>query len=282
MGFASFPRDKWQVSENITLDIVRSKHINLHSFLFVFVFFADTELDSAPASGQIGFAPTAPAAVDKRTDTTSGKAEPIVLVRQVSAQKAVLINPTDRLADGQHMDEVLFHGPKEQNVRVDVGHDSTAQGELLPAPWSTDGNVSELYLIKGCKFEEYTSKNSGGKSESEIVKVLSDPEKLGTYIENLTESDKELKRLHASHIPKESKAIDFDFILKKMGPDETLVAKVECKALINAPATGYDIVSDLVVILTRIKSDTAPGGYQRRVYFFHVRNIFLVRYWLHF
>ncbi len=125
--------------------------------------------------------------------------------------------------------------------------------------------------MRGCKYEESVSKTSGIKSEQETIKVLKDPSKLGTYVQNLTASDNELKRLHASHIPQESKTISIESILQRMGPDETLVAKVACKALINAPATGYDVVSDLVVVMTRIKSDTAPGGYQRRVYFFHVR-----------
>lgn len=51
---------------------------------------------------------------------------------------------------------------------------------------------------------------------------------------------------------------------------ETVVKRVACKALINAPGTGYDIVSDLDVIMTKMKSESAPGAYQRRVYFFHV------------
>ena len=208
-------------------------------------------------------------------------------------------------------DLVMFHGPKDLNVRVDVSKDSTAQGELLPAPWGVDGQVSELYLLRGGKYEEY-KKKTGANSEIETIKVLRDPAKLGSYIENLTQADRELKRLHASHIPQESKTLSFESIMQRMGSDETIVAKVACKALINAPATGYDIVSDLVVVMTRIvhptmpskrepknalftshpsvvswcglrepysqqkeeviKSDTSPGGYQRRIYFFHVRS----------
>ena len=188
--------------------------------------------------------------------------------KQVIAQRAVVI---EKMASDINADQVVFHGPKEMNVRVDVSKDSTAQGELLPAPWSPDGQVSELYLLRGCKYEEHVSKSAGSKSELETIKVLKDPAKLGTYIDNLTQSDQELKRLHASHIPQESKTLSFETIMQRMGPDETIVAKVKCKALINAPATGYDIVSDLVLVMTRIKSDAAPGGYQRRVYFFHVR-----------
>jgi hypothetical protein len=225
-----------------------------------FFFGADSadNVDKGSASGQIGFADGSSVA------PTSSRGEP---KKQVSAQRAVVIASTEKLASDQNLPETLFHGPKEQNVRVDVGKDSTAQGELLPAPWGADGQVSETYLMKGCKFEEHVL--TGGKSET--IKALKDSSKLGTYIQNLTESDQELKRLHASHIPQESKTITFDSILQKMGPEETVFAKVACKALINAPATGYDIVSDLVVVMTRIKSDAAPGGYQRRVYFFHVR-----------
>ncbi len=193
----------------------------------------------------------------------------------IVAQRAVLIAQTNQLASGQRLEEVLFHGPKEMNVRVDVGKDSTIHGELLPAPWDMNGKISEQYLMKGGKFEEHSLKQSGVKSEFETVKVLKDSKKLGTYIENLTESDQELKQLHALHIPAESKSIGFDSILQSMGShdscQETLVKKVACKALINAPATGYDIVGDLVVAVTRIKSDAGPGGYQRRVHFFHVR-----------
>ncbi len=96
------------------------------------------------------------------------------------------------LKSDQHLDGILFHGPKELNVRVDVGKDSTAQGELLPAPWSADGHFSELYLTRGCKFEEHISKaSSGDTKDSEDTKVLKDASKLGTYIQNLTESDQE-------------------------------------------------------------------------------------------
>jgi hypothetical protein len=193
----------------------------------------------------------------------------------ISAQRAVLISSKDELASEQHLDEVLFHGPKELNVRVDVGNNSTAHGELLPAPWSADGKISELYLMRGGKFIERVSKISGGKSEFETVKDLKGTEKLGTYVQDLMLSDQELKRLHASHIPKESKAINFESVLHTMGLDksceEILVKKIACKALINSPATGYDIVGDLVVAMTKTKSDAVPGGYQRRMYFFHVR-----------
>lgn len=213
----------------------------------------------AIASSQLAFAASA-------TTEISVTADP---KKQILAQKAVLI--AGKLASDHHSDGILFHGPKELNVRVDICKDSTTQGESLPPPWGSDGQVSELYLTKGCKFEEYTSKTSDGKSKSETVKVLKDTAKLGSYIPNLTETDQGLKRLHTSHVPHESKSISFESIMQKLGPEEIVVAKVACKALINAPATGYDVVSDLVVVMTRIKSDIAPGGYQRRVYFFHVR-----------
>jgi hypothetical protein len=193
-----------------------------------------------------------------------------VTKKQTSAQKAVLI--TDKLNPGQRVEEVLFHGPKDENVRVDVGQDSTSQGELVSAPWSADGKVSDLYMMKGGKYEENSVKIVGNKVELQSTKALNDFGKLGSYIENLVESDQELKRLHALHIVKESKTVNFESILQKMGPDETLVGKVACKALINAPSTGYDIVSDLVLVMTRIKSDAIPGGYQRRLYFFHVSS----------
>ncbi len=187
--------------------------------------------------------------------------------KQVTAQKAVLV---EKMASDVDASQTMFHGPMDMNVRVDVSKDSTSNGELLPAPWNEHGQVSELYLTRGCKYEEHVSKVTGGKSEFETVKGLKDPAKLGTYIENLAQSDQEMKRLHASHIPQESKTISFESIMQRMGPGESIVAKVACKALINAPATGYDIVSDLVVVMTQIKSDAVPGGHQRRVYFFHV------------
>lgn len=93
-------------------------------------------------------------------------------------------------------------------MRVDVGTDSNSQGELLPTPWSASGKMSELYLLKGGKFTEYDSK----KPESEMVKTLKDTAELGTYVQNLTETDQELKRLHVSHVPTESKSITFDSI----------------------------------------------------------------------
>ncbi len=214
--------------------------------------------DPVSASGQIAFS-------DGSAPTTSVKGEP---KKQISAQKAVLIGSKEKLASDQNLPEILFHGPKAQNVLVDVCKDSTAQGELLPAPWSADGKLSETYLIKACKFEEHVLTPGG---QSETTKTLKDSSKLGKYVENLTESDQELKRLHASHILHESNTITFDSILQKMGPEETVVAKVACKALINAPATGYDIVSDLVVAITQMKSNSAQE-YRRRVYFFHVRH----------
>ena len=230
----------------------------------------------SPAIGQLAFSDIGLEQTASGNPASSSiKQEPKA---PISAQGAVLITETDSLAPGQRLDQVLFHGPMEMNVRVDVGNDSTNQGELLPAPWGVDGKISELYLMKGGRFEQHVSKQSGssGKPESETVKVLKDTKTLGTYVQNLTESDQELKRLHALRIPKESKAINFDSILKSMGLDEgcneTLIKKVACKALINSPATGYDIVGDLVVAVTRIKSDVASGGYQRRVYFFHVSH----------
>jgi hypothetical protein len=180
---------------------------------------------------------------------------------------------TDKLVAGQSP-EVLFHGPKDLNVHVDVANDSTAQGELLPAPWSDNGQLSDLHLLRGCKFEETVWKISGKETESKTTKVLNDKEKLGTYIQNLKESDQELKRLHASHILHESKRVSIASILQRVGPDEIVIGEVACKALINAPATGYDIVSDLVVVMTRIKSEFAIEGCRRRVYFFQVRYDF--------
>jgi hypothetical protein len=160
----------------------------------------------------------------------------------------------------------LYHGPKELGVRIDVCKDSTAKGDLLPPPWSKGGDISEVYLSKGSKFEEISWKGAATKST-----VPKDTSSLGTYLQNLSVSDQEVKQLHLTHILKDSKSINFDALLHLMGPDETLIAKVACKALINAPATGYDIVNDIVVAMTRMKSDSAPGGYQRRIYFFHVR-----------
>ena len=196
---------------------------------------------------------------------------------KTQAHKAVLIARADQL-DSEHQldhEKVLFHGPKERNIRVDVGNDSTTQGKLLPAPWRADGNISELYLLRGGKYDSKKSEHDLNKSESETAKFLKDTAELGTYVQNLTETNKELKRLHVSHIPAESRSINFDSILQAMSSDEsckeTVVKKVACKALINAPATGYDIIGDIDVVMTKMKSEAAPGVYQRRVYFFHVR-----------
>ena len=181
---------------------------------------------------------------------------------------------TDKLVAGQSAPEILFHGPKELNVHVDVANDSTAQGELLPAPWSDDGQLSDLHLLRAGKFEENVWKISVKGNESKTTKILNDKERLGTYIQNLKESDQEMKRLHASHILQESNGVSIASILKRVGPEEIVVGDVACKALINAPATCYDIVSDLVVVMTRIKSEFALEGCRRRVYFFQVRYDF--------
>jgi hypothetical protein len=167
----------------------------------------------------------------------------------------------------------------ERNILVDVGQDSTQHGELLPQAWSADGGVSELYLMRGCTFEENVSKQSEEKdrsktfnstAKSETSTVLKDKAQLGTYVENLTKTNEELQRLHTSHVPKDSRTLSFNSILQNIGPDETLLAQVACSALINAPATGYDIVRDVLLVMTRVRSVAVPEAHFRRVYFFHV------------
>ena len=102
-------------------------------------------------AGQIAFAPESEpfSAISLLNDESK---TPII------AQRAVLLAQADQLASGHCLEEVLFHGPKEMNVRVDVGNNSTIHGELLPAPWDTNGKISEQYLMKGGKFEEHALK----------------------------------------------------------------------------------------------------------------------------
>ena len=221
---------------------------------------ADILIAPAPvSSASLGF-PTSPASVDVLSSTLSTGQN------NVTAKHAVLISAADKLGSNQEHDAILFHGRKEQNVLVDFGNNSTLKGEPLSSPWAADGHLSDAYLTKGCTYVAHAQKIRGNTVESETVTSIKDTNKPVAYFENLLQTDLELKQLHYSHIPRDTKTLDFDAIAKRLGPNETVLAKIMCKAIVNAPSTGYDVIGDCLLVMTQIALE-AP---KRRLYFFQV------------
>jgi hypothetical protein len=187
------------------------------------------------------------------------------------------------VSDGETVESpvVLSHGAKEQNMKVLVCQPSTKLGQDIPPAWNEEGKMSDVYLTKACSYDELavngklkTEKFMNTTTETVTadgtrVSTLSDEKKPRAYFERLLESDQELKKLHASHIHRESKAVSFEAIAQTFGPTETVLRKIMCKAIINTPSTGYDVIGDSWLVMTEVKTgDTANK--LRRIYFFQV------------
>lgn len=200
---------------------------------------------------------------------------------KVAASNAVVVPPS---ADARSP-TVLSHGTKEQNVKIRVCQKSTPKGEFIPPAWTEEGKVSDTYLTLACKYEEknlsLTAKAENkvlqkdtltAKIEGSKTSTLTDSNKPVEYFARLLESDQELKNLHDFHIHRESKSMNFDAIAKTLGPDESVVRRIMCKAIINTPSMGLDVVGDCWLIMTEIPSPDRASKL-RRIYFFQVHMV---------
>lgn len=167
------------------------------------------------------------------------------------------------------MPGLIFHGPKQRQVLVRVHQTSTATGAALPIPWDGDGEnrLDEEYLLSGGKYKHVAESKTENPSKKETL-ALDPQSKPADFFENIWQSEDEIKSLHRAHIQQGSQVEDVEDILS-FDPDEKILCKLRCKAIINTPSASRDLVGKCTVIVTQLGGATSELR-QRRIYYLQV------------
>jgi hypothetical protein len=174
---------------------------------------------------------------------------------------------------------LIFHGPKQLQVHVQVQKGSTPSAEPLSVPWDDrgEGRLSEEYLLRGCQYihtvnsTKYRKTWRGKSNHGETKETLAlDPEsKPADFFENIWQSEQEINDLHRAHIQQGSKGVDLEQLLTAFSPGETVLCKLRCKAIINTPSSLRDLIGECMVVITQLDGET-PQLRQRRIYYLQV------------
>lgn len=147
----------------------------------------------------------------------------------------------------------LFHGQNELKSKIGVLLPSTAVGGKLPDPWDKSGCISEDYMANGCSYAEATTNAVGPKTKKVVTTFgVKDSSQFAEYFDSFTDADKALRQIHASHAQSGTPDSDLKSLARNF-TGETLISAIECKAIINMPSTGRDVVGKSVLALTQFR-----------------------------
>lgn len=160
----------------------------------------------------------------------------------------------------------LFHGQdklKKKKTKIRAFVDSTAAGESLPDAWDKSGKIAHDVLAKGCT---YSVASVGSKEKVEKVCKLDNIEPYNAFFEAIADADHAVQSLHSKHIQQGTQSIDIETMAQNF-KGENFAGALPCRAIINMPSTGFDVVGKSAIVMTKISDE---GRNIRRLYFIMV------------
>ena len=167
------------------------------------------------------------------------------------------------------------HGPAPFREPIDITKKySDKWEEPLPEPWERGPGqcqektkITEKHLVMGAEFCQQVYRSDSLGKRVTLVDKMTEENKPADLFEDIRAAEDEVYRLHDLHTQKASSRVDWDTLLNEIAPSEKLINLLHCKAILNTPSTGKDIVGDCVLVMTALSSGP---NLLRRIYFLQV------------